>query len=51
MVRLTNKYKIFVLDNSKIIKINQKYIDIARKELYNININRSEKEKSCTKLP
>ena len=30
-----------ILDNTKIIKINQKYIDIYRNKLYNININRS----------
>ena len=36
-----NKYRAFILDKTKIIKINQKYIDIYRKELYNININRS----------
>jgi len=38
---MTNEYQTFILDKTKIIKINQKYIDIYRKELYNININRS----------
>jgi hypothetical protein len=41
MVGLTNKYQTFILLKSKIIKINQKYIDIYGKKLYNININRS----------
>lgn len=41
MVGLTNKYQIFILDKTKIIKINQKYIDIYMNKLYNININRS----------
>lgn len=41
MDRLTNKYQTFILDKTKIIKINQKYIDIYRDKLYNININRS----------
>ena len=36
MDRLTNKYQTFILDNTKIIKINQKYIDIYRNKLYNI---------------
>jgi hypothetical protein len=41
MDRLTNKYQTFILDNTKINKNNQKYIDIYRNKLYNININRS----------
>ena len=38
---MTNEYQTFILDKTKIIKINQKYIDIYGQKLYNININRS----------
>lgn len=37
-VILTTAFYVFVLDKAKIIKINQKYIDTDKFEMYNINI-------------